>query len=88
MTSSGHEGCTLDICLICSSLHLLLGADVTVVATLALSAVGRLCRESGIALAADHLVAVVLGGEDTQRGLDDSSSQTKYQVKGRFCKTR
>ena len=37
-------------------------------------------------LAADHLVAVVLLGQHTQRGLDDSSPQTEHQVEGRLCK--
>ena len=87
MTSSGHEGCTLDICLICSSLHLLLGADVTVVATLALSAVSRLGREPGIALAADHLVALVGTGKSGKRWLnldaaDTTATKSEDQVKG------
>ena len=33
-------------------------------------------------LSADHLVAVVLLGEDTQRWLNDSSSETQHQVEG------
>ena len=76
MTSSGHEGGTLDTCLTCSSLHLLLGADVTVVATLALSAVSCLGRESGIALAADHLVALVSTGKGSKRWLDLDATDT------------
>ena len=82
-----HEGCTLDICLICSSLHLLLGADVTVVATLALSAVSCLGWESGIALAADHLVALVGTGKSGKRWLnldaaDTTATKSEDQVKG------
>ncbi len=33
-------------------------------------------------LAADHLVAVVLLGQQSQAGLDDTTSQAQHQVKG------
>ena len=35
-----------------------------------------------VALAADHLVAVELGGESLQRGLDDTTTQAEDQVQG------
>ena len=38
--------------------------------------------EPGVAHAADHLVAVVLLGQDPQAGLDHSSSQPQHQVEG------
>ena len=40
--------------------------------------------EPGVAHAADHLVAVVLLGQDPQAGLDHSSSQPQHQVEGGF----
>ena len=47
-----------------------------------LPAVGGPGVEPGVALPADHLVAVVPLGQDTQGGLDDSSSQSEHQVEG------
>jgi hypothetical protein len=35
-----------------------------------------------VALAADHLLAVVLGGEDLEGGLDDTTTETEHQVEG------
>lgn len=43
--------------------------------TTALSAVGCTGRETGIALPADLLVAVVLGSEHLQRGLNDAATE-------------
>jgi hypothetical protein len=37
-----------------------------------------------IALSADHLVAVVLGGKGLERGLNDTTTKTEDQVEGRF----
>ena len=56
-------------------------------ATLALSAVSRLGRESGIALAADHLVALVGTGKSGKRWLnldaaDSTATKSEDQVKG------
>jgi len=65
-------------------LELLLGADVGRVSTLALAAVGGALMQTGVALATDHLVTVVLGRQDAQAGLDDSSTQTQDQVEGRL----
>lgn len=53
-------------------LQLLLGAQVVGVATLLLTAVGRSRVQTSIALATDHLVAVVLLSQDTERWLDDT----------------
>ena len=39
---------------------------------------------SYVALAADHLVAVELGGQSLQRGLNDTTTQTEDQVEGRL----
>ena len=36
----------------------------------------------GVADAADHLVAVVLLGQDPQAGLDDAAPQSEHQVEG------
>ena len=52
--------------------------------TCALAAVGRARREAGVALAADLLVAVVLGREHLQRGLDDATTETQDKVEGRL----
>jgi hypothetical protein len=65
-----------------SLLELLLGAELVGVSALALAAVGGTGRETGVALAADHLVAVELGGQSLERGLDDTTTQTEDQVQG------
>ena len=59
-------------------LQLLLGSQVRGVATSLLTAVGSPGVEPGVALPADHLVTVVLLGQDTKRGLNDSSTQTQH----------
>ena len=38
--------------------------------------------QARVALAADHLIAVVLRGEGLERGLDDATTETKDQVEG------
>ena len=38
--------------------------------------------EPGVADAADHLVAVVLLGQDPQAGLDDTAPESEHQVEG------
>ncbi|KAH8357067.1 hypothetical protein KR200_009908 [Drosophila serrata] len=65
-------------------LQLLLGAQVVGVAALLLAAVGGTWVQAGVALAADHLVAVVLLGQDAQRGLNDTTTQAEHQVQGRL----
>ena len=54
-------------------------------ATALLSAVGGSGVETSVALAADHLVAVVLLGQNAKRGLDHTAAKTKDQVEGRLC---
>ena len=56
-------------------------------ATLALAAVGCLGWKSGVALAADHFIALVGTGESGQRWLDldltnTTATETKHQVEG------
>ena len=46
--------------------------------TRALAAVGGTGRETSVALAADHLVAVVGRGEDTERRLNDTTTETDH----------
>ena len=38
--------------------------------------------EPGVTDAADHLVAVVLLGQDPQAGLDDAAPESEHQVEG------
>jgi hypothetical protein len=38
------------------------------------------CEETHVALSADHLVAVELGGEGLERGLDDTTTETENKV--------
>lgn len=52
--------------------------------TLLLSAVGGTWGETGVALAADHLVTVVLAGEGLERWLDQTTTETEDQVKSGF----
>lgn len=47
---------------------------------LLLAAVGGTRRQAGVALAADGLVAVVLGGEGLQGRLNDTTTETEDQV--------
>ena len=64
--------------------QLLLGAQVVGVSTLGLAAVSGPRVETGVTLAADHLVAVVLHGQDTERRLNDTTTQTQHQVQSRL----
>jgi hypothetical protein len=50
------------------------------VTTRPLAAVGRTGREASVALAADLLVAVVLGRKHLKRRLDDTATETEYIV--------
>jgi len=54
------------------------------VTALLLSAVGGPGVEAGVALAADHLVAVVLLSQNPEGRLNDATPETKDQVKGRL----
>ena len=83
---SGREGASFQAC-VCSALHLLLGADVTVMATLSLAAVSGLGWESSVTLAADHLVAFVGACESGEGGLDldatdTATTEAKHEMEG------
>ena len=67
-----------------SLLQLLLRAKLVGVATLLLAAVGGTRRQARVALPADHLVAVVLGRESLERGLDDAAAETEDEVESGF----
>jgi len=54
------------------------------VSALPLPAVGGPGVEPAVALPTDLLVAPVLGGQDLQRGLDDTTPQPQDQVEGRL----
>lgn len=41
-----------------------------------------------VALSADHLVAVKLGGKGLERWLDDTTTETEHKVQSRFLQTR
>jgi hypothetical protein len=62
--------------------YLLLNTELVGVATLLLAAVSGTRRKTSIALAADHLLAVVLGGKSLQGGLNDTTTKTEDQVQG------
>ena len=51
-------------------------AELRGVTTLLLAAVGRTRGETGVTLSANHLFAVVFGGKDLQRRLNDASTET------------
>ena len=63
-------------------LQLLLGAKAVGVTTLFLSTVHGTRVEAGVANPADHLVAVILLGQDPEAGLDDSAPESEHQVEG------
>ena len=65
-------------------LQLLLWAQVACVAALLLSAVGGARVHSGVALAADHLVAVIFLCQHTERRLNNTTTQTKDQMESRL----
>lgn len=61
---------------------LLLGAQVVGMAALLLAAVDCTRVQACVALAADHLVTVVLLGKLTKGWLNDATAQTQHQVQG------
>ena len=68
-------------------LQLLLWAQVACVAALLLSAVGGARVHSGVALAADHLVALVCASKSSKRWLDldatdTTATKSEHQVEG------
>ncbi|ORY94220.1 hypothetical protein BCR43DRAFT_359393 [Syncephalastrum racemosum] len=71
-------------CQILYIFYLLLGTELVGVATLSLTAVSGTRGKTSVALAADVLLAVVLGGELLQRGLNDTTTETEHKVKGRL----
>ncbi len=73
-------------CSLRSALYLLLGSDITVMTTFSFSAVVCLGRQSCVTFTADHLIALVLPGEDGKRWLNlnrshAASSQSKDKMK-------
>jgi hypothetical protein len=66
-------------------LQLLLGAEVVAATALLLAAVVSTRVKTGIALAADELVSVVLAGKGLERGLDDTTAKAEHKVEGRLC---
>ena len=56
-------------------LQLLLSTELRAVTALALAAVGGTRRETGVALTADLLVAVVLARKHLERRLNDTTTQ-------------
>merc|ERR1719457_98501 len=63
-------------------LEFLFWAEMVGSSTFLLSAVGCTWVETSVAFAADHLVTVVLLGENSQRRLDDTSPQPEHQMEG------
>ena len=59
--------------------QLLLGAQLVGVTTLALAAVGGTRGKTGVALAADRLLAVVLAGQSLKRGLNNGTTTTETE---------
>ena len=64
--------------------QLLLRAELVGVTALLLAAVGGTRGKAGVALAADHLLAVVLGSQGLERGLNDTTTETEDQVESRL----
>ena len=65
-------------------LQLLFWPQVARVAAAAFTTVGRTGRQTGVAFSTDHLVTVVLLGQQAQRRLDHTTTQTEDQVQGRL----
>jgi hypothetical protein len=65
-------------------LELLLGTELVGMTTLSLTTVGSTRRETSIALAANHLLTVVLGSQSLQRGFNDTTTKTENQVESRL----
>ncbi|KAF2101868.1 hypothetical protein NA57DRAFT_53813 [Rhizodiscina lignyota] len=65
-------------------LQLLLRPQLVAVSALLLAAVGRSGRQARVALAADHLLAVVLAGKGLERGFDETATETEDEVESGF----
>ena len=63
-----------------SILGFLLESELVAVTALSLSAVGGLEGESGVALAADFLIAVELLGDGSDGGIHHTSSESQHQM--------
>jgi len=67
-----------------SLFELFLGAQLTGVSALFLSAVGRTGRETSVAFSANGLFAVESLGQESEGRIVDTSAQTQHQVKRGF----
>merc|ERR1719401_293690 len=67
-----------------ASLQLLLWPQHVCVPALLLAAIYSTCMQPSVTLPANHFVTVVFPCQNRQRGLDDATAQTKYQVQGGF----
>lgn len=65
-------------------LQLLLGPQVVGVATFGLPAVSSTWMQSSVALAANHLVTVVLLRQNSQRRLNNTAPQSQHEMEGRL----
>ena len=63
-------------------LQLLFWSEVVSVSTRLFSAISGSSMVSGIALSADHFVAIVFLGQYSQGGFDDTTSESEDQMKG------
>ena len=57
-------------------LQLLLGAEVVGVSTFLLAAIHGASMKARVTFATNHLLAIILASEDSQRGLDDTTTKT------------
>lgn len=70
-------------------LNLLLGAELVGVTALLLAAVGGSGGQAGVALSADHLLAVVFRGEGLEGGFDDTTAETEDEMqRGFLCRAK
>merc|ERR1712156_571817 len=65
-------------------LQLLLLSQIAASTALSLSAITSLQRQSSITSSANHLITSIFLGQNLQRRLNDTTSQSKDQVKGGF----
>jgi hypothetical protein len=72
----------VDLCNANGLLQLLLGAEVVGVAALLLATVGCTRVQASIALAANHLLTVVLAGQDLQARLNDATTKPEHEMEG------
>jgi hypothetical protein len=65
-------------------LELLLWAELSGTATLLLATVSGTRVQASVALAADHLLAVVLASQLLHRGLNDTTTKAEHEMEGRL----